>query len=99
MSTTPLLPLALATALCAGLAGYAHAESPDDLDPPECTNKKKALEQHFCCESAQDKDGRKSGSGCETVDRGDIKACTRDGGTVLYCPGSWILDAHGKATC
>ena len=55
--------------------------------------------QHFCCAETYNKSGEKYGTDCETIDKGDVKACTLTGGAVLYCPGAWDLNTSGTATC
>lgn len=96
MNRTTLLTLTLSSFLCAGLAGYAHADAPDNVEP---TKKKKVLTQHFCCDDIGDSNGKKSGSGCETIDQSDVKTCTLAGGHVLHCAGNWSLSPSGTASC
>lgn len=90
-------PVALALLLGSAFVGYAHADPPKAPDQKKPA--KKILEQHFCCAETYNKDGKKSGTDCSTIDDKDVSVCRLGGGAVLFCPGAWDLNTSGTATC
>jgi hypothetical protein len=88
-------PVALVLLLGSGLAGFASADPPDALQPPECTQPKPIdkKEQTFCCDSVNSM-GKGSGEGCVTITEDHVDSCS----DVLACAEGYTK-TDGHVTC